>query len=129
MAKILAIDDIEDNLITLNAIIRDSFPDIRVLSARTGQKGIEIACEESPDVILLDIVMPGMDGFDVCSYLKSDPRTGDIPVVFLTSMDTPATVVDSFEQGAEIYLTKPIRPSELVKQLELTLETAMSVKE
>lgn len=123
MAKILAIDDIEDNLITLNAIIRDSFPDIRVLSARTGQKGIEIACEESPDVILLDIVMPGMDGFDVCSYLKSDPRTGDIPVVFLTALkETRQNRIKALESGAEAFLSKPIDETELIAQVKAMLK-------
>lgn len=123
MAKILAIDDIEDNLITLNAIIRDSFPDLRVLSARTGQKGIEIACEESPDVILLDIVMPGMDGFDVCSYLKSDPRTGDIPVVFLTALkETRQNRIKALESGAEAFLSKPIDETELIAQVKAMLK-------
>lgn len=123
MAKILAIDDIEDNLITLNAIIRDSFPDIRVLTARTGQKGIEIACEESPDVILLDIVMPGMDGFDVCSYLKSDPRTGDIPVVFLTALkETRQNRIKALESGAEAFLSKPIDETELIAQVKAMLK-------
>ncbi len=123
MATILAIDDIEDNLITLNAIIRDSFPDIRVLTARTGQKGIEIACEERPDVILLDIVMPGMDGFDVCSYLKSDSRTGDIPVVFLTALkETRQNRIKALESGAEAFLSKPIDETELIAQVKAMLK-------
>ncbi|MHC1780284.1 MAG: response regulator [Bacteroidales bacterium] len=123
MAIILAIDDIEDNLITLNAIIRDSFPDMRVLTARSGQKGIEIACEERPDVILLDIVMPGMDGFDVCSYLKSDRRTEDIPVVFLTALkETRQNRIKALESGAEAFLSKPIDETELIAQVKAMLK-------
>ncbi len=123
MALILAIDDIEDNLITLNAIIRDSFPDIRVITARSGQKGIEIACEERPDVILLDIVMPGMDGFDVCSYLKGDPRTEDIPVVFLTALkETRTNRIRALESGADAFLSKPIDETELIAQVNAMLK-------
>lgn len=123
MVTILAIDDIEDNLITLKAIISDSFPDIRVLTARNGQKGIEIACEERPDVILLDIVMPGMDGFDVCSYLKGDPRTEDIPVVFLTALkETRQNRIKALESGAEAFLSKPIDETELIAQVKAMLK-------
>lgn len=123
MAIILAIDDIEDNLIALNAIIRDSFPEMRVLTARSGQKGIEIACEERPDVILLDIVMPGMDGFDVCSYLKSDRRTEDIPVVFLTALkETRQNRIKALESGAEAFLSKPIDETELIAQVKAMLK-------
>ncbi len=66
MPKILAIDDINDNLISLKAIIADAFPGATVFTALNGPKGIELAIANNPDVILLDVIMPGMDGFEVC---------------------------------------------------------------
>ena len=70
--KILAIDDTPDNLISLHALINESFPDVRTFTALNGAKGLALAAAEDPDLILLDIVMPGMDGFEVCRKLKSD---------------------------------------------------------
>ena len=68
--KILIIDDVQDNLITLSALIRESFTSAKVLSALNGSDGINIAKKENPDMILLDILMPGMDGYKVCKILK-----------------------------------------------------------
>ena len=69
--KILVIDDIRDNLISIKALIYEAFPDARIFTALNGQAGLELATSQNPDVILLDIVMPGMDGFEVCQRLKS----------------------------------------------------------
>ena len=84
--KILIIDDNPDNLISLNALIKDSFPEVLVMKALSGEIGYEIARLEDPDVILLDVVMPGMDGFEVCKKLKSDIQLSEIPVVFVTAI-------------------------------------------
>ena len=83
---IVAIDDISDNLVVLKAFILDAFPRARVFTAHDGEKGIELAREHNPDIILLDIVMPVMDGFEVCRILKQDEELRHIPVVFLTSL-------------------------------------------
>ncbi|MHB9004536.1 MAG: response regulator, partial [Coriobacteriia bacterium] len=80
--KILTIDDNKDNLISVNALIKEAFPDSVRLTATNGVAGIELAQTEDPDVILLDVVMPGIDGFEVCQKLKSNPKTHNIPVVF-----------------------------------------------
>ena len=72
--KILAIDDHPDNLISLKAILEDAFNNVVVFTALNGNEGIKIAYQENPDVVLLDIVMPGMDGFDVCSILRLIPH-------------------------------------------------------
>jgi PAS domain S-box-containing protein len=116
--KILAIDDISDNLTTLSAVVRDALPQTRVLTATNGPDGIALAAAQDPDVILLDVVMPGMDGFEVCRRLKADEPLKDIPVVFLTAFKTDAaTRVKALETGAEGFLAKPLEPVELTSQI------------
>jgi PAS domain S-box-containing protein len=116
--KILAIDDNKDNLISLKALIKESFPDVVLFTSLTGEKGIEIAASEDPDVILLDIIMPGMDGFDVCKKLKADKKQSDIPVVFITALKgDKENRIKALECGAEAFLTKPIDESELTAQI------------
>ena len=119
MAKILAIDDINDNLISLKAIIHDTFPESVVYTALNGSKGIELAIAHNPDVILLDIIMPDMDGFEVCRLLKSDERVSDIPVVFLTALKgDKINRIKALEVGAEGFISKPIEETELIAQIK-----------
>ena len=118
MTKILAIDDNNDNLIALGAIIQESFSDLVFDTALSGKKGIELAISSDPDVILLDIIMPEMDGFEVCRRLKQDERTRDIPVVFLTAMkEDKENLIKALEVGGEAFLYKPIDEPELVAQI------------
>ena len=118
MPKILAIDDINDNLISLKAIISDAFPGAVVFTALNGPKGIELAIDCNPDVILLDVIMPGMDGFEVCRQLKQDERVSDIPVVFLTAIKgDKESRIKALEVGAEGFLSKPIDETELIAQI------------
>ena len=118
MIKILAIDDINDNLISLKAILKDLFADAVVLTAQSGPEGIELAIAENPDVILLDIVMPGMDGFEVCQQLKTNEQVRDIPVVFLTALKRDKEYrIKALEYGAEGFLSKPIDEIELTAQI------------
>lgn len=91
-----------------------------VLMAEDGPKGLEVAQNQKPDLILLDVLMPGMRGDEVCRRLKSDNRTKDIPVLFLTSLDTPKDVIRHYDVGGEIHLTKPINAKELIAQVEIT---------
>ena len=123
---ILVIDDSELDRKTTSGMLTGRF---KVLCATGGREGIAMACAHRPDLILLDFMMPDLKGPEVCRLLKDDPRTRDIPVIFLTSMDTPNHMVDSFEQGAEVYLTKPVSRAELVKQALFSIETADSQKE
>lgn len=117
--KLLAIDDKPDNLTTLSAVVREALPQTRVLTATNGPAGIELAAAEDPDVILLDILMPGMDGFEVCRRLKADDRLKDIPVVFLTALKTDiASRVKALEDGAEGFLAKPLETAELTAQIQ-----------
>jgi PAS domain S-box-containing protein len=116
--KILAIDDMPDNLISIKALIRENFPDAEILTALDGQKGIELAQSVFPDVILLDIVMPGMDGFEVCRKLKSIKKICEIPVVFVTALKgDKESRITALECGAEAFLAKPIEVSELIAQI------------
>ena len=116
--KILCIDDHRDNLISLKALIREAFPDAITLTAENGPDGIKLALSEDPNVILLDVVMPGMDGFEVCQKLKSDPKTSDIPVVFITALKGDKdSRIRALEVGAEAFLAKPIDETELTAQI------------
>lgn len=116
--KILAIDDNDDNLTVLKAVVRDAFPDAKILTALNGVKGVELALSMNPDVILLDIVMPEMDGFEVCRRLKGDERLKHIPVIFLTALKTDReSRINALEAGAEGFLGKPFDPEELTAQI------------
>jgi PAS domain S-box-containing protein len=118
MEKILAIDDNNDNLISLNAVIKEAFPESTVFTALNGPKGIKLAIDNDPDVILLDIIMPDMDGFEVCRQLKQDERVKHIPVVFLTAAkDDTINRIKALEMGAEAFLYKPIDEPELTAQI------------
>ncbi|HBG23694.1 MAG TPA: hypothetical protein DDX10_01220 [Rikenellaceae bacterium] len=123
MARILAIDDIQDNLISIKAIIADAFPDIEVYTALSGRQGVELARRVIPDIILLDILMPGMDGYEVCKVIKSDPKLEDIPVVFVTALkESRQNRIQALEAGAEAFLTKPIDETEMISQIKAMLK-------
>ena len=116
--KILAIDDNRDNLIIIKALVNEAFPEASVYLALDGIKGIEMAIAENPDVILLDIIMPLMDGFEVCQMLKADKKLNDIPVVFVTALKGDReSRIRALESGAEAFLAKPIDLSELTAQI------------
>ncbi len=116
--KILAIDDNRDNLTALKAVVLDRLPGARFLSALDGPQGLEVAQAENPDVILLDVVMPGMDGYAVCWKLKEDERLQTIPVLFLTALKTDReSRVKALEAGAEGFLAKPFDEVELTAQI------------
>ncbi len=116
--KVLAIDDNPDNLISIKALIKESFPFAQIFTALNGIQGIEIAAAHDPDVILLDIVMPDMDGFEVCKKLKADEALKDIPVVFVTALKSDKqSRIYALECGAEAFLAKPMDESELTAQI------------
>jgi len=116
--KILCIDDLHDNLISLKALIREAFPDAITLMGENGPDGIQLAMSEDPDVILLGVVMPGMDGFEVCQKLKANLKTWDIPVVFITALKgNKQSRIRALEVGAEAFLAKPVDETELTAQI------------
>jgi|GEM_PF-2290770 len=121
--KILAVDDNPDNLITIKALLGDAFPDAFIFSAAEGYACLEIAEKEFPDVILLDILMPGMDGFQVCEKLKADKKLKEIPVVFVTAMKADkVSRIRALECGAEAFLSKPIDETELTAQVRAMIK-------
>ena len=104
---VLVVDDSPENIDFLGNILNQDY-EIKV--ALSGEKALKIArSEKSPDIILLDIMMPGMDGYEVCRRLKSDAKTQDIPVIFVTSMSEVEDETKGLEVGAIDYITKPIR--------------------
>ena len=118
MIKILAIDDNKDNLVVLYALLSDAFPESKIISVQTGAEGIALAKSENPDVILLDLVMPGMDGFETCRRLKQDDFLKRIPVIILTAAKTEtANRIRALKLGAEAFLGKPIDEAELTAQV------------
>jgi len=107
-ATILVVDDTPDNLILMNSLLKE---DYKVKIANDGEKALRIAMSESPpDLILLDIMMPVMDGYEVCQRLKRDPKTTNIPVIFLTAKAEVEDEKKGLELGAVDYITKPISP-------------------
>ena len=110
-SKILMVDDDAFNIKALNLVLSEEY---HVLFASSGQSALEIATRTRPDLILLDIQMPGMDGFEVCRALKADPLLRDIPVIFLTGMTDETDETIGLGLGAVDYLAKPIKPA-LVK--------------
>jgi len=105
-ARILVVDDIESNVRLLEAKLSAEYYD--VLTASDGPTALAIAASELPDIVLLDVMMPGMDGFQVCRRLKDDPATRHVPVVLVTALDGRADRVAGLEAGADDFLTKPI---------------------
>ena len=94
----------------------------RVVTAVNGAAGLETVKSENPDLIILDCQMPVMDGLEMCKRLKENEKTGEIPVIFLTALDTPQNIIDCFENDCEIYLSKPISGKLLVSQVEAILK-------
>ena len=105
-ARILVVDDIEANLRVLDAKLTAEYYD--VLLAQDGPTGLAMAASERPDIIILDVMMPGMDGFEVCRRLKDDPATRHIPVVLVTALDGRGDRIAGLDAGADEFLTKPI---------------------
>jgi CheY-like chemotaxis protein len=118
MIKILTIDDNSNNLVVLSALFSNSFPDALIITALSGREGIEKALIESPDVILLDLVMPIMDGIETCRRLKEDNDLKLIPVIMITATQTDSkTRAKALETGVEAFLSKPIDEAELIAQV------------
>jgi putative two-component system response regulator len=104
---ILAVDDEASNLQLLRQILQDHY---RLRFAKDGPRALELVREECPDLILLDVMMPGMSGYEVCAALKADPRTASVPVLFVTALTDTDDELEGFEAGAVDYITKPVSP-------------------
>ena len=115
-ARILIVDDVPSNLDVLRALLEPA--GYSILAAPTGERGLEIAIRSQPELILLDWVLPGMDGLEVCRRLKADPGTREIPVLFLSALGEEERIEEGFAAGANDYLVKPFRKAEVLAKVE-----------
>lgn len=113
--KILIIDDSPDHVSVLSKTLKQT--GFKIFTAQDGQEGFSLAQEIHPDLILLDVIMPNMDGFEVCRQLKSQPSTQNIPVIFMTALTEIADKVKGFQAGAVDYITKPFQREEVVNRV------------
>jgi two-component system, sensor histidine kinase and response regulator len=121
-ASVLVVDDKPDNLRLLSAILTDQGYEVR--QALSGQMALTAAWTRPPDLVLLDIKMPDMNGYQVCEQLKTDERTRHIPIIFLSALDRPPDKIKGFNAGGADYITKPFQESEVVVRVEHQLEIA-----
>jgi two-component system cell cycle response regulator len=119
MPLVLVVDDLELNVEVLESKLENAgFETIRALS---GPQAVEAATQRSPDLILLDVMMPEMDGYEVCRRLRADPRTAGIPVILLSALSEPADRLQGFEAGADAFVTKPVRDDALFARMRLLI--------
>ncbi|MBT3342204.1 MAG: response regulator [Gemmatimonadetes bacterium] len=119
-ARILAVDDIPENLDVLLHTLEESGYEVFV--ATDGEQALKIAAEERPDAILLDVMMPGIDGYETCRRLKAQPAFAEVPILFLTARDDIEGVMEGFTAGGVDYIVKPFRKEEVLIRLRTHLE-------
>ena len=119
---VLIVDDVPDNLSVLHDALDEA--GYTVLVATNGESALQRAAQALPDVVLLDAVMPGMDGFEVARRLKSDPATAPIPIIFMTGLTETEHVVAAFAAGGVDYVTKPIRAQEVLARIAVHMSSA-----
>lgn len=119
---VLIVDDVPDNLSLLHDALEET--GYAVLVATDGESALISARQCMPSIILLDAMMPGMDGFEVCRQLKSDIATRQIPVVFMTGLSEAEHVVAAFQVGGADYVTKPVRPSEVLARIATHVQSS-----
>ena len=121
MAKktILVVDDEQDLLDLIEYNLKQE--GFKVYTADSGLKGIEMANEHNPDLVLLDLMMPGMNGYEVCETLRSNTSTQTTPIIFLTAKDDEASEIEGLNKGADDYITKPISTVKLVSRIKALL--------
>lgn len=113
--KILIVDDVSKNIQILGNIL--SQKDYQIAYAQNGQQALDICEVQDFDLILLDIMMPGIDGFEVCRKLKEDPKSHDVPIIFLTAKADLDSIIKGFETGGQDYITKPFNAAELLARV------------
>ncbi len=118
-ALILVVDDSPTNLAIMNVVLRETY---QVITANNGPDALSLATAEDPDLIILDIMMPGMDGYEICDRLKSNPYTRDIPVMFVTAIDQERQEAKGLALGAVDYIAKPVSPPIVLARVRSQLE-------
>jgi CheY-like chemotaxis protein/DNA-binding CsgD family transcriptional regulator len=124
---VLVVDDVPDNIALLNDALDDA--GYTVLVATSGEAALALALRARPDVVLLDAVMPGIDGFEVARRLQAQPETAGIPIIFMTGLTETEHVVAAFAAGGTDYVTKPIRPREVLARIGAHLNTARAQRQ
>jgi putative two-component system response regulator len=120
LATVLVVDDTPDNLMLIAELLKDKY---RVKAANSGEKALRLLqADPLPDLILLDIMMPGLSGYDVAEQLKFDPRIRHIPIIFLTAMTATEDEIRGLSLGAADYITKPIIPPILMARVETQIK-------
>ena len=117
---ILVVDDNQQNLELLQAYLEDI--DCRSIPAEDGLKALDIVAKDPPDLILLDIMMPKMSGFEVCRRLKNDPKTADIPVIMVTALSEFGDIERGIDSGTDDFLSKPVNKLELLTRVKTMLK-------
>jgi len=125
--EILIVDDIPENLNLLCQTLEAK--DYNIIAATSGESALQIAVRTQPDLILLDIMMPGMDGFEVCRRLKANERLSDIPVIFITAKDETESVIEGFQVGGVDYITKPFQEKEVLIRVQTHLKNHLLTQE
>lgn len=127
MAKtILVVDDDSDTLTLIGLTLqRRGF---EVIKAQSGQQALNLLAHDRPDLVILDVMMPQMDGYEVCREIKADPRTADLPVIMLTAKAQTQSQLEGFRVGAIDYITKPVHPQDLVARIQTVLERTESAQ-
>lgn len=110
--KILIVDDVMSNVLLLKVLLTNE--KFAIATASNGRQALEQVEKENPDLVLLDIMMPDMSGFEVAQHLKSNPNTADIPIIFLTALNSTADIVKGFQVGANDFISKPFNKEELI---------------
>src|SRR5580704_4534620 len=126
-ARVLVVDDIMSNVKLLEAKLTAEYFD--VATAYNGLECLKRIEENIPDIVLLDVMMPGMDGFEVCRRIKSDPRIAHVPVVMVTALDQPSDRVTGLEAGADDFLTKPVDDAALFARVRSLVRLKMMTDE
>ena len=127
--KLLVVDDVQTNVLLLKALLgKEGYG---ILVANNGQEALEVIRNENPDLILLDVIMPGMDGFEVAERLKSEEFRCEIPIIFLTALDDTQSIVNGFKLGVGDFISKPFRKEELMVRIkhQLSLVAARRIIE
>lgn len=117
--KILVIDDHPETLSIIQRVLQQN--GYNVLGARSGFRGLSLAESENPDMVLVDGMMPEMDGWEVCRRLREMPKLGDMPIIMFTAVDEAEQKLAGFDAGADDYLTKPTEPAELLERVKMML--------
>jgi len=126
-ARVLVVDDIMPNVKLLEAKLSSEYYD--VLTATNGLEALEKVATQSPDIVLLDVMMPGMDGFEVCKRIKADPATAHIPVVMVTALTDSSDRIKGLEAGADDFLSKPLNDIALMSRVRSLVRLKMTVDE